>query len=204
MFNNNQRKGLKAWVRFDGNGNAVAGSLIFQKDKPKVGNWKEYVDVNLCCNPTTTTTTTELQTTTSTTSTTTELTTTTTTTQVPTTTTTTTTEALATIRIQGGPGTEILSMSINGVPINVVSGSFPVGNSFNTPVIGTTNQIGNTTVEYVTTNGSYGINTFYCSGYNGNYYSGQNNVIQNNINISPSCPADSFPAYNVYVTIFLD
>jgi hypothetical protein len=49
MFNNNQRKGLKAWVRYDGNNNAVAGSLIFQKDKPKVGKWKEYQDVNLCC-----------------------------------------------------------------------------------------------------------------------------------------------------------
>ena len=49
MFNNNQRKGLKAWVRYDGNNNAVAGSLIFQKDKPKVGKWKEYMDVNLCC-----------------------------------------------------------------------------------------------------------------------------------------------------------
>ena len=48
MFNN-VRKGLKAWVRFDGNNNAVAGSLIFQKDKPKVGKWKEYQDVNLCC-----------------------------------------------------------------------------------------------------------------------------------------------------------
>lgn len=49
MFNNNVRKGLKAWVRYDGNNNAVAGSLIFQKDKPKVGKWKEYQDVNLCC-----------------------------------------------------------------------------------------------------------------------------------------------------------
>ena len=49
MFNNGQRKGLKAWVRFDGNNNAVAGSLIFQKNKPKVGIWKEYTDVNLCC-----------------------------------------------------------------------------------------------------------------------------------------------------------
>ena len=49
MFNNSVRKGLKAWVRFDGNNNAVAGSLIFQKDKPKVGKWKEYQDVNLCC-----------------------------------------------------------------------------------------------------------------------------------------------------------
>jgi hypothetical protein len=51
MFNN-ARKGLKAWVRYDGNNNAVAGSLIFQKDKPKVGKWREYVDVNLCCIPT--------------------------------------------------------------------------------------------------------------------------------------------------------
>lgn len=51
MFNNSVRKGLKAWVRFDGNNNAVAGSLIFQKDKPKVGKWKEYMDVNLCCPP---------------------------------------------------------------------------------------------------------------------------------------------------------
>lgn len=51
MFNNNVRKGLKAWVRYDGNNNAVAGSLIFQKDKPKVGKWKEFMDVNLCCPP---------------------------------------------------------------------------------------------------------------------------------------------------------
>lgn len=49
MFSKNERKGLKAWVRYDGNNNAVAGSLIFQKDKPKVGKWKEYKDVNLCC-----------------------------------------------------------------------------------------------------------------------------------------------------------
>jgi hypothetical protein len=45
----NTRKGLKAWVRYDGNNNAVAGSLIFQKSKPKVGKWREYKDVNLCC-----------------------------------------------------------------------------------------------------------------------------------------------------------
>jgi hypothetical protein len=49
MFN--QKKTLKGWVRFDGNNNAVAGSLIFRKNKPKVGNWKEYTDVNLCCSP---------------------------------------------------------------------------------------------------------------------------------------------------------
>ena len=49
MFN--QKKTLKGWVRFDGDNNAVAGSLIFRKNKPKVGNWKEYTDVNLCCSP---------------------------------------------------------------------------------------------------------------------------------------------------------
>jgi len=50
-MSNNQRKGLKAWVRYDGNNIAVAGSLIFQKSKPKVGKWREYQDVNLCCLP---------------------------------------------------------------------------------------------------------------------------------------------------------
>jgi len=49
MFN--QRKTLKGWVRFDGDNNAVPGSLILRKNKPKVGNWKEYTDVNLCCSP---------------------------------------------------------------------------------------------------------------------------------------------------------
>jgi hypothetical protein len=48
-MSNNTRKGLKAWVRYDGGNNAVAGSLIFQKTAPKVGKWKEYKDVNLCC-----------------------------------------------------------------------------------------------------------------------------------------------------------
>lgn len=49
MFN--QRRTLKGWVRFDGDNNAVPGSLILRKNKPKVGNWKEYTDVNLCCSP---------------------------------------------------------------------------------------------------------------------------------------------------------
>ena len=53
------RKDLKAYVRFDGTGRIIAGSLILQRFKPKVGNWKE-IDANECCNyvPTTTTTTT--------------------------------------------------------------------------------------------------------------------------------------------------
>jgi len=75
MATNNK---LKAYVRFDGTGRVIAGSLILQRFKPKVGNWQE-IDANECCNPTTTTTTTAAPTTTSTT------------TVAPTTTTTTTT-----------------------------------------------------------------------------------------------------------------
>ena len=77
---------LKAYVRFDGSGRIVAGSLILRKNKPKVGKWKE-IPAYECCNPTTTTTTTAAPTTT--TSTTVAPTTTTTTTAAPTTTTTT-------------------------------------------------------------------------------------------------------------------
>lgn len=61
---NNQR--LKAFVRFDGTGRVVAGSLILRKNKPKVGKWQEIVGYE-CCNPTTTTTTTVAPTTTTTT-----------------------------------------------------------------------------------------------------------------------------------------
>jgi hypothetical protein len=78
---------LKAYVRFDGSGRIVAGSLILRKNKPKVGKWKE-IPADECCNYTTTTTTTVAPTTTTTT--TVAPTTTTTTTVAPTTTTTTT------------------------------------------------------------------------------------------------------------------
>jgi hypothetical protein len=71
------RKDLKAYVRYDGSGRVVAGSLILRRQKPKVGNWKE-VPAYECCAPTTTTTTSTSSTTT------------TTTTVAPTTTTTTT------------------------------------------------------------------------------------------------------------------
>ena len=74
MATNNK---LKAYVRFDGTGRVIAGSLILQRFKPKVGNWQE-IDAYECCNPTTTTTTSSAPTTT-------------TTTTVPATTTTTTT-----------------------------------------------------------------------------------------------------------------
>jgi hypothetical protein len=85
----NQRN-LKAFVRYDGSGRIVAGSLVLRKNKPKVGRWKE-IQAYECCNfvPTTTTTTTSGEPTTTTTSST-SSTTTTTTTATPTTTTTTT------------------------------------------------------------------------------------------------------------------
>lgn len=63
MATNNK---LKAYVRFDGTGRVIAGSLILQRFKPKVGNWVE-IDANECCNYTTTTTTTATPTTTTTT-----------------------------------------------------------------------------------------------------------------------------------------
>lgn len=45
---------LKAFVRFDGSGRIVAGSLILRRKKPKVGKWVE-IPAYECCNPTTTT-----------------------------------------------------------------------------------------------------------------------------------------------------
>ena len=74
------QRNLKAFVRYDGSGRVVAGSLILRKNKPKVGRWQE-IPAYECCNyvPTSTTTTT----------TTASPTTTTTTTVAPTTTTTT-------------------------------------------------------------------------------------------------------------------
>jgi len=76
MSNINTRP-LKAFVRFDGSGRIVAGSLILRKNKPKVGKWKE-IQAYECCFLTSTTTTTAAPTTT------------TSTTATPTTTTTTT------------------------------------------------------------------------------------------------------------------
>jgi hypothetical protein len=54
---------LKAFVRFDGSGRIVAGSLILRKNKPKVGKWKE-IQAYECCFLTTTSTTTVAPTTT--------------------------------------------------------------------------------------------------------------------------------------------
>lgn len=48
---------LKAYVRIDGQGRVVAGSLILRRKMPKTGKWME-INANECCNPTTTTTST--------------------------------------------------------------------------------------------------------------------------------------------------
>ena len=58
---------LKAYVRFDGSGRIVAGSLILRRKKPKVGKWVE-IPAYECCNPTTTTSSTTVAPTTTTTS----------------------------------------------------------------------------------------------------------------------------------------
>jgi hypothetical protein len=43
------KRTLKAYVRFDGAGRIIPGSLILQRSKPKVGNWKETLAYE-CCN----------------------------------------------------------------------------------------------------------------------------------------------------------
>lgn len=45
------KKDLKAYVRYDGTGRVISGSLILQRNKPKVGNWKE-INAYECCSPT--------------------------------------------------------------------------------------------------------------------------------------------------------
>jgi hypothetical protein len=65
------RRDLKAYVRYDGTGRVVPGSLILRRKKPKVGKWVE-IPAYECCNPTTTTTTTSTTSSTTTTTTTTE------------------------------------------------------------------------------------------------------------------------------------
>ena len=63
---------LKAYVRYDGSGRVVAGSLIFRRKKPKVGRWHE-IAISECCEyipGTTTTTSTSTSTSTTTTTTT--------------------------------------------------------------------------------------------------------------------------------------
>ena len=41
---------LKAFIRFDGSGRIIPGTLIVQSIKPKVGNWRE-INSTECCDP---------------------------------------------------------------------------------------------------------------------------------------------------------
>lgn len=138
MANSNNQ--LKAYVRFDGTGRVIAGSLILQRFKPKVGNWVE-IEANECCNFTTTTTTTVAPTSTTTTTTvaptstttttvapttttttTVTPTTTTTTTVVPTTTTTTTAPSTTTTTTTSGIVTNRYEVSAEGTGAYIING----------------------------------------------------------------------------------
>jgi hypothetical protein len=44
------RKKLKAYVRFDGSGRVVPGSMVLRQSTPKVGRWQEII-ANECCGP---------------------------------------------------------------------------------------------------------------------------------------------------------
>lgn len=48
-MNGSNKKDLKAFVRYDGSGRVVAGSLILRRKKPKVGKWTE-IQGYQCCN----------------------------------------------------------------------------------------------------------------------------------------------------------
>jgi hypothetical protein len=50
------KRDLKAFVRYDGSGRVVAGSLILRKQKPKVGKWTEIQGYECCTDHTLTTT----------------------------------------------------------------------------------------------------------------------------------------------------
>lgn len=61
------KKDLRAYVRIDGSGRVVAGSLVLRRKKPKVGKWMEIQTYECCDDITTTTTSSSTSTTTSTT-----------------------------------------------------------------------------------------------------------------------------------------
>jgi hypothetical protein len=55
-MNGNNKKDLRAFVRYDGSGRVVAGSLILRRQKPKVGKWTEVQGYECCTDHTLTTT----------------------------------------------------------------------------------------------------------------------------------------------------
>ena len=55
------KRDLKAFVRIDGQGRVIAGSLVLRKKMPKVGKWYEVPAYECCVFTTTTSTTTTTQ-----------------------------------------------------------------------------------------------------------------------------------------------
>ena len=55
-MNGINKKDLKAFVRYDGSGRVVAGSLILRRQKPKVGKWTQVQGYECCTDRTLTTT----------------------------------------------------------------------------------------------------------------------------------------------------
>ena len=49
------KRDLKAYVRYDGSGRVIAGSLVLRRAKPKVGDWKEVQGYECCTSSTLTT-----------------------------------------------------------------------------------------------------------------------------------------------------
>lgn len=46
------KRDLKAYVRYDGSGRVIAGSLVLRRKKPAVGNWHEIQGYECCNAPT--------------------------------------------------------------------------------------------------------------------------------------------------------
>jgi len=52
------KRSLKLWMRYDGNGKLISGSAVWRLKSPKNGRWVQITQAYECCNFTTTTTTT--------------------------------------------------------------------------------------------------------------------------------------------------
>lgn len=50
MTNTAVKRELKAFIRLDGQGRKISASLVYRKNKPKVGNWVQ-IQAYQCCDP---------------------------------------------------------------------------------------------------------------------------------------------------------
>lgn len=163
------KRDLKAYVRFDGTGRIISGSLILQRFKPKVGNWQE-IDAYECCNPTTTTTTTVCP---------------------------------INIYLQNNSSqAAVTDLLINGVPITIISGSFPLTQNNN--IIATTTQSGLVDVSISIDNvGWYIPGVYYCGGSQSDI-GGSSPVVFNEVNLVCGCDGAFSPGYNLAIYVGQD